>query len=273
MHKPLPAGAMVFVAACQAQPERIEATAQTHAPTAAPAAIPSSLAAAPAPKPFVRDATTPLLEFHYAWPAEVSAVPQLVLRLTDEMNARQAKLSGTAASDKAFREKEGYPFHAYTSSTDWLVAGDSPRLLSLAAQWSEYTGGAHGMHGTRALLWDRTGAEPLDFGDLFSESAAVQRLLEARWCTGIKAERRKKRSPDAMTGGIFNACPELSDLTLVPIDSDGDQRLDTIGLYADPYVAGPYAEGSYAVALPVTPAFIAALKPDYRASFEVQPPQ
>jgi len=46
---------------------------------------------------------------------------------------------------------------------------------------------------------------------------------------------------------------------------------EILRLIADPYVAGPYAEGNYTVDLAVTSAVIAALKPEYRASFELQP--
>ncbi len=49
--------------------------------------------------------------------------------------------------------------------------------------------------------------------------------------------------------------------------------MDEITFHADPYVAGPYAEGDYDIALPVTQAVIEALKPAYRSSFEAQRPQ
>ena len=44
-------------------------------------------------------------------------------------------------------------------------------------------------------------------------------------------------------------------------------------LAASPYVAGPYAEGSYEIELAVTPDLIAALKGEYRDSFEAVQPQ
>ena len=44
-------------------------------------------------------------------------------------------------------------------------------------------------------------------------------------------------------------------------------RIDRIGLLADPYVAGSYAEGTYEVTLPVTPAIVRAVKPAYRTAF------
>ena len=42
---------------------------------------------------------------------------------------------------------------------------------------------------------------------------------------------------------------------------------DRIGFLIGPYAAGPYAEGSYDVTLPVTPAVIAAVKPEFRTAF------
>jgi hypothetical protein len=37
-----------------------------------------------------------------------------------------------------------------------------------------------------------------------------------------------------------------------------------------PYEAGPYAEGAYEVTLPVSAAVVAAVKGEYRPSFEVK---
>ena len=45
------------------------------------------------------------------------------------------------------------------------------------------------------------------------------------------------------------------------------QHRDRIGILIGPYEAGPYAEGGYEVTLPVTPAILAVVKPEYRASF------
>ena len=46
--------------------------------------------------------------------------------------------------------------------------------------------------------------------------------------------------------------------------------IDRIGLIADPYVAGSYAEGAYEVTLPVTRAIIGTVKPEYRGAFAVR---
>jgi hypothetical protein len=59
---------------------------------------------------------------------------------------------------------------------------------------------------------------------------------------------------------------------MIPSGSAG-QPMDEIMFHADPYVAGPYAEGDYDITLPVAQAIIEALKPAYRSSFEAQRPQ
>jgi hypothetical protein len=52
--------------------------------------------------------------------------------------------------------------------------------------------------------------------------------------------------------------------------ADDDKPMTRITFHADPYVAGPYAEGDYDIDLPVTTAVIEAIKPEYRSSFETQ---
>ena len=55
-------------------------------------------------------------------------------------------------------------------------------------------------------------------------------------------------------------------------DSDNNARFDHVAVIADQYVAGPYAEGPYEIALPITAAMIERLRPEYRSSFESRPP-
>ena len=70
---------------------------------------------------------------------------------------------------------------------------------------------------------------------------------------------------------MFDECPKLSEIAIVPTDNDKNGRFERLILTASPYVAGPYVEGSYEIDLSVTPDLIASLKADYRDSFEVQP--
>ncbi|WP_294121968.1 DUF4163 domain-containing protein [Sphingomonas sp.] len=256
----------ILLAACgkPASPDNAkgEATAILIAPPGAKMA---------APKPFVFDEKNDLLEFHFAWSAEAAAVPPLVARFKTEMDKNKAELLANAKEDKAYRDKEGYPFNSYSSSIDYKTSGQTPRLLSLSVDLAAYTGGAHGNYGTKGLLWDRLAAKEIALADLFAAPANMDRLLTQPWCDALNKAREEKRGEPAGAGGMFDDCPKLADISIIPTDTDGNGRFDRLQLVADPYVAGPYAEGDYEIELPVTPELTAAIRSDYRESFEAQP--
>jgi len=249
-----------------------EATPPTNgATTATPA--PAARSAAPAPKPFAFDEENELIEFHFGWSAEAAAVPLLVERFRKEMDKARADLVAGAEEDKAFREKEGFDFHPHSSTTDYKTAGQSHRLLSMSVDAASYTGGAHGNYGTNALLWDRTAAREIKIADLFAAAPNMSRQLTQRWCDALNKAREEKRGEPVGGGGIFDECPALTEIAIVPTDKDGNGRFERLILTASPYVAGPYAEGAYGIDLGVTPALIATLKAEYRDSFEAGQPQ
>lgn len=235
------------------------------------AAAPAEKSAAPAPKPFVFDEKTDLLDYHYGWSSEAAAVPQLVARFKAAMDKDRAELLATAKTDKAERDRQGFPFNAYSSSTDYKTAGAAGRLLSLSADVAAYTGGAHGNYGTSGLLWDRWAAKEIKFVDLFAASANMDRLLTQPWCDALNKAREEKRGEPVGGGGMFDECPKLAEISIVPTDKDGDRKFERLMLVADPYVAGPYVEGDYEIELPVTSDLIAAIRSDFRENFEVQP--
>lgn len=251
---------LLLLAACS-QPE--EQTAANNASNAA-----SAPAAEPAPKAFVYDEENELIEFHYGWSAEAAAVPQLVDRFRKDMERVKAELTSTARQDKSSRDKEGFEFHPYSSSTEYETAGQSARLLSLSVDAAAYTGGAHGNYGTGAMLWDRRAGREIRISDLFAAPANMDRLLTQRWCDALNKAREEKRGEPVGGGGMFDECPKLSEIAIIPTDKDGNGRFERLMLVADPYVAGPYVEGSYDTELAVTPDLIAALKGEYRDSFE-----
>ena len=135
------------LAACGQPSESAPANQQVERGSANRVAAP-----APPPKAFVFDEKNDLIDFHYAWSAEAAAVPQLVSRFQAELKKAQDDLLAGAKEDKAFRDKEGYDFNGYQSSTDYKTSGQSDRLLSLTSDVASYTGGAHGNYGTGGLL-------------------------------------------------------------------------------------------------------------------------
>jgi hypothetical protein len=237
------------------------------------ARLPATQPAAPIPKAFVFDEKNDLIEFHFGWSAEAAAIPPLVDRFRKEMEKEKADLIAGAEEDKAFRDKEGFDFNGYMSSTDYKTSGQSARLLSLKVEAGSYTGGAHGNYGVGALLWDRVASKEIKVSDLFAEPANMGRLLTQRWCNALNKAREEKRGEPVGGGGMFEDCPKLSEIAIIPTDKDGNRRFERLTLVASPYLAGPWVEGSYEIDLAVTPGLIAALKADYRENFEAGQPQ
>jgi len=255
------------LAACNNQAEPA-ATSNLATPALATASTPAE----PPAKPFVYDVENDLIEFHYGWSAEAAAVPQLAQRFRKDMEKREAKLLGGAKGDKASREKKGFDFHPYMSSTQYDTAGQTERLLSLKVDVGSYEGGAHGNHGISSVLWDRQAGNEIKDVDLFAEAANRDRLLTQRWCDALNKAREEKRGAPA-GGGMFDDCPKLDEIAIIPTDKDKNGRFELLTLIASPYVAGPWAEGDYEIELPVTGDLVAGLKSDYRPSFEASQPQ
>jgi hypothetical protein len=260
--------ALPLLAACNNQ---AEPAATNNVAALAPAT--AAAAAAPPAKPFVYDVENDLIEFHYGWSAEAAAVPELAARFREDMKKREADLIGGAKDDKASREREGFDFHPYMSSTQYDTAGQTERLLSLKVDVGTYEGGAHGNHGIGSMIWDRQAGKEIKDVDLFAEAANRDRLLTQRWCDALNKAREEKRGEPVGGGGMFDDCPKLDEIAIIPTDKDKNGRFELLSLIASPYVAGPWAEGDYEIELAVTPDLIAGLKSDYRASFEASQPQ
>ena len=230
---------------------------------------PAPATAAPAAKAVSIDRKDALVEFHAGWPAAAAAIPALDARFRSEADKALADLIAGARSDKAMRDKDGIEFHGYTSTVDYRLAGASERLLSLDGVAEGYTGGAHGSHGSIAVLWDKAAGQEIGFAGLFANPAVAYASISKAWCAGLDKERKKRRPADMDSGpdSLFDNCPKLDEIHVIPVDKDGDRRFEALRVIADPYVAGPWAEGDYEVTIPVTTTMVAAFKPDYRASF------
>ncbi|KPF62080.1 hypothetical protein IP79_13775 [Porphyrobacter sp. AAP60] len=205
-------------------------------------------------------------EFAYSWPAQVSAVPELVGRLTGERDTLLADQK--AEWNEAIREFAGQDCVSCVNrgfEKSWQVVADLPRYLSLSADFYVYTGGAHGNSAHDALVWDREAKAAFDPKAMFTSPAALQTALGDAWCKALKVERMKRMGDDYSDDGFFQ-CPPIADLTVLP-GSSNKQTFNRIGLLAAPYVAGSYAEGTYEVTLPVTAAVLKAVKPEYKAAF------
>ena len=205
-------------------------------------------------------------EFAYKWPAVVSAIPALAQRFSTERGTALAEQK--AEWEDAIKEFAGQDCVSCTSrgySKEWKVVADLPRYLSLSADVYLYSGGAHGNSAFDALVWDRETGAAIDPKVMFRWEEDMQAALHRPWCTALKAERTRRLGADYAEDETFG-CPDIAQLTVL-MGSSNKKTFDRIGLIAAPYVAGSYAEGPYEVTLPVTPAVLAAIKPEYRAAF------
>ncbi len=255
-----------LLAACSS-PEDIAAETGIAAPAAPPAA-PSPPTPTPGKVDFADNEAKgeAKRDFSYSWPAQASAVPELAARFTAERDALLAEQK--ADWQEALREFAGESCGGCMMrdfQKGWDVVADLPRFLSLSASFYAYTGGAHGNGAFDALVWDREAKTAFDPKTMFTSQTALQQALGASWCKALKAERQKRLGADWSDDGFFQ-CPPIADLTVL-VGSSDKRAFDRIGLIAAPYVAGSYAEGPYELTFPVTPAVLAAVKPEYKAAF------
>lgn len=221
--------------------------------------------------PYALDRKGELVEFNYAWSAEVSAIPALVRRLSSDLETSFSAASTTAQADRAAAQAANRPFNGHQFSRRWTTAGQSARLLSLGGETLIFTGGAHPSHGADALLWDRLTRREIKAARLFKAGDDLEKLVRAPFCVTLQGERARRRGAPVQVGDAFSECPKMSELALVPSDSNANRRFDRFRIVAPNAVAGAYAEGRYDIAIPVTAALRAAIKPAFRLSFEPQP--
>lgn len=212
------------------------------------------------------------LDFSYSWSAEANAVPALARRFRADAATRKAEMLRTAAAEKAFRKKSAFEWNGLQFSRSWETMGQSARVLSLGSSTSAYTGGAHPNSNTTALLWDRRLAKEITLPALLRTGQSWDGAIRQPFCVLLDRERGKRRQEPVKAGSWPSQCPALKELTLALSDDDRDGRFDHLAITADAYVAGPYAEGSYEISLPLTATMLSRLKPEYRPSFEPQPP-
>ncbi|MGE8141984.1 DUF3298 and DUF4163 domain-containing protein [Novosphingobium sp. NPDC080210] len=254
---------LILVAACGKEEP-------APAPTASDAAVATAPASeAPPPAEAVNIKTqNPRYSFSYAYPAAAAGIPALKAQLDNEMAKARAELASIAKEGESAAKAEDFEFNPFDQSTKWTVVTDLPGWLSLKRDYYEFTGGAHGNYGTGALLWDKAAGQARDVLTLFVSKAAFDAALRPAFCNALDKQRAERRGApvDRNSGDSFDDCLAPSDVTVL-LGSSNKQQFNRIGLIADPYAAGPYAEGSYEVTLPVTPALLKAVKPEYRAAF------
>lgn len=246
--------------------------AEKTAAAAAPDKVEPAVAAPTAPDKgdVAADEKTDGYTYHYSYPALVNGLPVLRQRLEDEGKAARAELVKWAADGQAGAKSDNRPFNPYDMSSTWSVVADLPDWLSLSNKSYSFTGGAHGNTSYDGILWDKKANRERKPDTLFLSTAAMDKALRPTLCDKLDAERSKRREEKVVRNpdDWASACIALKDTTII-FGSSNRQTFNRIGFIMAPYSAGPYVEGTYEVTLPVTPAVLAVIKPEFRSAFSV----
>ena len=259
--------ALTLLAACSSPKHQAQQTSAAQA-APSPLAPPSAPSSAPAIEGRKVGVTNALIDFDYSYPVQAAAIPKLKAWLDADIAKQKQDLTEGAEGDREDAKKNGFPAHQYSHTTAWKVVTEIPGWLSLSAERWEYTGGAHGNPWSESLLWDKAADTKRDPLDLFMSKAALSKAIRAPFCAQIDQQREEKRGEpvNRNSGDEFDQCIDPVESTVI-LGSSDHQHFDRVGVLVGPYVAGPYVEGEYEATLPVTPAVLAAVKPEYRQYF------
>lgn len=232
-------------------------------PTQAPTALPNA-------KPVAITDSTPLYEFNYAYPAQAAAIPALAGWFKLDAAKHKRELIVHARQGQAEAKADKRTWYPYGHSTKWDVVTEIPGWLSLSAERWESLGGAHPNPWQEGLVWDKQSATRHRGIDFFVSHSALSAAIRAPFCAALNKQRAEKRGEptNPKSSDPFDACIDPAAQTVI-LGSNDKAHFTRIGVLVDPYEAGPYAEGNYEVTLPVTPAVLKAIKPQYRSAFAV----
>ncbi|MFM5894172.1 MAG: PdaC/SigV domain-containing protein [Novosphingobium sp.] len=269
---PLVSAVLVLSACSESTTEK---TAQPTAAATSTAAVPSdppteAPEAMPSAKPVAITDSTPLYEFNYTYPAQVASIPALAGWFRIDAAKQERGLIVQAKEGQAEAKADKRTYYPYGHSTKWAVVTDLPGWLSLSAERWESLGGAHPNPWQEGLVWDKRVGIRHRGTDFFLSHTALNSAIRAPFCAALDKQRAEKRGApvDPKSKDEFDACIDPAAQTVI-LGSTDKQHFTRIGILVDPYNAGPYAEGNYEVTLPVTPAVLKAIKPQFRSAFAV----
>lgn len=210
-------------------------------------------------------------DFDYAFPEQAAANPVLRKWFEDDIDRQRDRLIAGArkARDTAAADRVGFRRHALT--TRWSAIADLPGFLSFSAFTYSFAGGAHGMTAFQSFVWDKQAVARRPTLTLFASPRALAKAIRAPFCAELDRMRAAKRAKAATPlADQFRDCVAPTKGTAVLTSSDA-AHFDGVSLLIPPGSAGPTAEGSYEVELPVTAAVIAAVRPRFRKAFSARP--
>ena len=214
--------------------------------------------------------TTPYATVRLTLAPSVGALPGLRFKLYQDGVRELTNFVVQAQGDHLHLAQKGISDPPYKRFIDWTVTAATPRLAGAEQTWFDDTGGVHPNHGAKGLIWDTLGDIQIPRTDLF-KSDVDPALLDQTLCNAVKVARARRMGPQAAAVlGASWPCPKWAEteLTLAPSTIKG--KIGGLTFLFDPYVLGAYADGGYAVTVPVS-AFHFWLSPTWASEFAGDP--
>lgn len=214
---------------------------------------------------------TELYSFNYSYPEEISGRQGLRMVLDRRLEEARTALIQQAREAKKASDADNARFRPHSRSTEWSVVAKPEGWLSLFSETSTYYGGAHPNAAYDSIVWSDAAIKSFAPVELFASADALRQAIRRPFCERLNEERQKRRGKpvDPASDELFDRCVDpLTKAVIVLASSDG-KAFDRLRIDVPPYAAGPYAEGSFQIDLPVTAKLLAAVKPNYRTAFAV----
>ncbi|MFN7400619.1 MAG: hypothetical protein ACK5SX_16535 [Sandaracinobacter sp.] len=202
----------------------------------------------------------PALSFRWSLAPEAALEPAFVRALRADALAERAK--AMREQDEAIANPPPGRGPIRTEWWErWQAEAETDGLIVLSARTYEYTGGAHGNLALRTAMWDRAADRRIAFADLFADPRAALAALQPSFCKELDAQRLVRRQ--GVRDPNFSNCPPLAELPVVPV---GNGAITSLRVLVPPYMAGPWVEGVYEIALETTP-ILPHLSPRFAGAF------
>jgi len=222
---------------------------------------------AAAPLAFSRP--TPDAEVTLTFPDTIRAFPELHNRLYIEGQSDLNAFVDQAVRDRKELSAAGSDAPPYFRSIKWTLPAQSEHLLSVYAERSEFTGGAHPNASYQTILWDKAAKQAIDAKLLFAPNADLS-AADSFLCHQIEAERSRRNQTPTTQAATGFTCPKLIDSHLVLVPSLTAGKIGAVEALFAPYEVGPYAEGTFQIRVPQA-VLRGLISPAYATDFAGEP--
>ncbi len=184
-------------------------------------------------------------------PEPIKLFPELHTQIYNDGQQKLLDFMAQAHKGRAEEKAEGMDVPAYSQTIAWQISAQSPRLLSLYAEESDFSGGAHPTSSFQTLVYDKTKKDLINGSALFANGADMK-AIDAYLCHQIEAERSRRLEQPTTQAASGLPCPHLADSKLILIPSTLSGHIGAIDALYAPYEVGAYVEGPYEIRVPQT---------------------